>query len=127
MVMTIELPTVRLPKLTISPAVVDELLRVRFSGSADLDAEAALERYLPRVHGEALRLALPELIVDFTLLEFMSSGCFRHFVTWLGDVQELPAERQYRLRILSNEGLLWQRRSLKALKTFADALVKIET
>ncbi len=57
----------------------------------------------------------------------MSSSCFRTFVTWLSDVQDLPPERQYRIRLRSNATMLWQRRSLHALRCFAHDLVNIET
>jgi hypothetical protein len=102
-------------------------LHVRFGGNADLGAKNALEELLPRLHAEALRVAAAEVVIDFTGLEFMNSSCFRSFVGWVSDVQDLPPEKQYRIRLLSNSGMLWQRRSLHALKCFADDLIAIES
>ncbi len=38
--------------------------------------------------------------IDFTGLEFMNSSCFRSFVARVSDVQDLPPERQYRIRLV---------------------------
>jgi hypothetical protein len=55
------------------------------------------------------------------------SSCFRSFVSWLSDVQDLPPDQQDRIRRRSNSAMLWQRRSLHALKCFADDLVQVES
>jgi hypothetical protein len=122
-----ELPVVSSPTFAASSTVEEGALVVRFTGNADLAAKDALETLMPRVHAEALRLCSREVVIDFTALEFMNSSCFRSFVTWLSDVQDLPRAQQYAIRLLANSALLWQRRSLHALKTFADELVRIET
>jgi len=45
----------------------------------------------------------------------------------LAQVQELPADKQYRIHFVSNPSMHWQRRSLAALSCFAVNLVTIET
>jgi hypothetical protein len=102
-------------------------ITLRLAGNADLGVQDQLETLLPRLHSEALRVAAPEVVIDFTRLEFMNSSCFRNFVTWLSDVKDLPPERQYRIRLVANDTILWQRRSLHALRCFADELVTIES
>jgi hypothetical protein len=57
----------------------------------------------------------------------MNSSCFKIFVAWLAQVRDLDAAKQYRIHLLSNPNLLWQRRSLAALSCFAVDLVAIET
>ncbi len=114
------LPEVTTPTFSVSSSVEGDKLRVHFLGNADMAAKDALADLLPRVHAEAQRLGVEEVVVDFTWLEFMTSSCFRSFVTWVSDVQDLPPERQYHIRLVSNAGMLWQRRSLRALKCFAD-------
>jgi len=120
------LPLVSSPTFSASSTFEDQALIVRFTGNADLGAKSALEALLPRIHAEALRVGTPEVIIDFTGLEFMNSSCFRSFVSWLSEVQDLPVERQYRIRLIANSGMLWQRRSLHALKCFADELIRID-
>ena len=115
------------PSFSTATARDGDHITIRFFGNADLGAGDALELLLPRVHAEALRAGARVVTVDFTALEFMSSSCFRSFVSWVSDVQELPPEQQYRIVMRSNASMLWQRRSLHALKCFANELIDIET
>jgi len=96
-------------------------------GNADYAALDALEMLLTRVHTEARRLAVGEVIVDLRQLEFMNSSCFKSFVSWITDIQELEASLQYKVRFLSNPNLHWQKRSLHSLRCFAVELVTVET
>lgn len=105
----------------------DGAIRVRFTGTADVEAKPDLDNIVKAIHAEALRLAAPKVIVDFRELEFMNSSSFKVFVSWLSQVQELPTDKQYRIHLLSNPSLHWQRRSLAALSCFAVDLVTIET
>ncbi|HKE18275.1 MAG TPA: hypothetical protein VKB80_25530 [Kofleriaceae bacterium] len=120
-------PDIDDPTFAASSSFDGRALTVRLTGNADLATHGLLESLLPRVHSEALRVAAPEVVIDFTRLEFMNSSCFRSFVSWLSDVQDLPPERQYRVRLVANATMLWQRRSLHALRCFAHELVSIES
>jgi hypothetical protein len=102
-------------------------ITVRFSGTADLNAREQLENLLLGLHSEAQRLGVSEVAIDFRQLEFMNSSCFKGLVGWLSGVQDLEAEKQYRIRLLSKPEMLWQRRSLHALRCFAVDLISIET
>jgi len=102
-------------------------LTLALTGNADLNAKESLDALLPRVHEEAQRAAATEVIVDFRELEFMNSSCFKSFVTWINEVQELAPEKQYKIRLLSKPEMHWQRRSLHALRCFAVDVITIET
>ncbi len=97
-----------------------------FSGVAELDVRDALPQLLKRLHLEAQQLKIKEVMVDFHRLEFMNSSCFKGFVSWINDIQELAEDKQYRLRFRSNPEILWQRRSVHALKCFATDLITVE-
>jgi len=101
-------------------------IRARLLGNADMRAKDALEATLGKLHDEAMRLTVPEVVVDLHELEFMNSSCFKSFVAWISKVQELETEKKYMIRLLSKPELLWQRRSLHALRCFAVDLVTIE-
>lgn len=123
---------IELPKLSggvISAEATGDagIIRVRFSGTADLEAKEDLEVFVKKLHREAVRLSASKIIVDFRELEFMNSSCFKIFVAWLAQVRDLEAAQQYRIHLLSNPNQLWQRRSLAALSCFAVDLVAIET
>lgn len=94
-------------------------------GNADYAALDAVETLLTRLHVEAQRLAISETVVDLRQLEFMNSSCFRNFIGWITDIQELSAERRYKIRFLSNPKLHWQRRSIQSLRAFAVDLISV--
>lgn len=94
-------------------------------GNADYAALDALEMLLTRAHSEATRLKVSEMIVDLRQLEFMNSSCFKCFLSWITDIQELEPERQYKVKFLSNPQLHWQKRSLHSLRCFAVELITV--
>lgn len=125
--MNIELPKLSGGVISAEASADAGVVRVRFSGTADLEAKDDLEIFVKKLHREAVRLSATKVIVDFRELEFMNSSCFKIFVAWLAQVRDLEATQQYRIHLLSNPNLLWQRRSLAALSCFAVDLVAIET
>ena len=125
--MSLELPPVTTPVLSVDASIEETTIKIRFAGTADIEAKPELDEVVLKLHGEALRLAATRVVVDFRELEFMNSSSFKVFVSWLAMVQELDAARQYKIHLLSNPSLHWQRRSLAALSCFAVDLVTIES
>ena len=123
----IDIPKIDANDLRASPSFVDGQLSLAFAGSADSRSQAAIEAMLGKVHSEALRLGLPEVAIDFRDCDFVNSSCFKAFVVWLEQIQELDGPQQYRLRFYSDDTKAWQRRSLQALSCFAIELVHIES
>lgn len=123
---TLNFPPVQEGDLFIEATGVASSVSVRFAGTADMRAHAPLESLLPALHAEVTRFEATEVVVDFRKLEFMNSSCFKVFLTWLAKVQELDAERRYKLKFLSNGTIHWQKRSLEALRCFATDLVTVE-
>lgn len=97
----------------------------RFTGVAELPAVTPLASLLKSLHSAALESGVSHVVADFRALEFMSSACFKNMVTWITDIQDEPSNKQYRLIIRSNEAMLWQRRSMHALKAFATELIDV--
>lgn len=123
----IDIPNIDANDLRAAPSFVDGQLSVVFAGSADSRSQNAIEALLDRVHSEALRLKVPEVAVDFRDCDFVNSSCFKAFVVWLEQIQELESNDQYKLRFFSDDTKAWQRRSLQALSCFAIELVSIES
>ncbi len=94
-------------------------------GNADYAALDALDMLLERIHAEARRGSVKEAIIDLRQLEFMNSSCFKSFVSWITNIQELEAERQYKVKFLSNPQMHWQKRSLHSLRCFAVELITV--
>jgi hypothetical protein len=123
----IDIPKIDANDLRASPSFSDGQLSLSFAGSADSRSQSAIEVMLGKVHSEVLRLGLPEVAIDFRDCDFVNSSCFKAFVVWLEQIQELEADQQYRLRFYSDDTKAWQRRSLQALSCFAIELVHIES
>lgn len=95
-------------------------------GTADGAVDTSFGALLTRVHDAGVRAGAGEVVVDLTALEFMNSSCIKGIVTWLLSRRTLPDDRRYRVRILSNPALHWQRRSLKAISFFGGDDVAVE-
>lgn len=102
-------------------------LTVKLAGEGNLDAIDAIKTILTGAHAEAQRLAVKEVVVDLTELEFLNSSGIKHFVSWLREASLLPAEGAYAIRLVSSPLVPWQRRSLNALQCFAPKLLTIDT
>jgi len=122
----LNLPAASQGDFSVEANLQERAIMARFTGNADLRAREALEKFLVGLHAEAQRVAAEKVVVDFHRLEFMNSSCFKSFVTWIGEVQDLNADKQYRIHFRSNPEMLWQRRSLHALRCFAVDLITIE-
>lgn len=121
----VELPAVSVGDLTVSSRHEDEALVVRFSGNADMRVGDALDGVLSKVHALATARGLSRVDIDFVALEFMNSSCFKSFVTWISNARELEPDKRYAIRFLSKPEMLWQRRSLHALRCFAVDIISI--
>lgn len=123
----IDIPKIDANDLRAASSYVDGQLSLSFAGSADSRSQGAIEAMLDKVHAEALRLGVPEVAIDFRECDFVNSSCFKAFVVWLEQIQDLDEKKQYRLRFYSDDTKAWQRRSLQALSCFAIELVHIES
>jgi hypothetical protein len=123
----IDIPKIDANDLRAASNFADGQLLLSFAGSADSRSQGAIEQMLGKVHAEALRLGLPEVAIDFRECDFVNSSCFKAFIVWLEQIQELDEPQQYRLRFFSDDTKAWQRRSLQALSCFAIELVHIES
>lgn len=94
-------------------------------GNADYAALDALDMLLERVHAEAKRGGVKEAVVDLRQLEFMNSSCFKSFVTWITNIQDMATSEQYKVRFVSNPSMHWQKRSLHSLRCFAVDLISV--
>jgi anti-anti-sigma factor len=94
-------------------------------GNADYAAIDAVEKLLDKTHTEATRTNATDVVIDMRQLEFMNSSCFKCFVSWITEIQELPEAQQYKVKFQSNAQLHWQKRSLHSLRCFAVELITV--
>jgi hypothetical protein len=108
----------------VTTAFADGVVTARLMGEAGIQAHGALASLLVDVHASAVDQGADRVDIDFRMLEFMNSTCFKELVRWLAQLESAPGG--YRVRLLGTSDTHWQRRSLDALKCFAPALVAIE-
>jgi hypothetical protein len=121
------LSPVRKAGFSLEPMLNGSVLRVAFAGTGDMATVPVLASFLKHVHGEARRLGVLEVTFDLTELYFMNSSCFKSFVTWISQVASLDQKARYRIKFRTNQQLLWQRRSLEALRCLATDVISIES
>jgi hypothetical protein len=99
---------------------------VTLRGSADIGKANLLGTWFGQVHEALVSAGADSVQVDLRKLEFMSASAFNELLSWLGMITELPELRRYKLRLLSNPEIHWQRRSLKTLACFSVDLISVE-
>ena len=124
---TFDVPNIATDELR-TEAVLEEprAVKLRLVGTAESDAMTALNKLLKGLHEKAVEQGVREVTVDLRELEFMNSSCFKAFISWVGEVEELALERQYQIRFMSDPKKHWQERSLGALVCFATHLIRVE-
>jgi hypothetical protein len=120
----LELGGAKTSDFSCSPELTDHTLTVVFSGTGDVAVVEILGDYLKRLHVEASKLDVNQVVCDFRRLLFMNSSCFKAFVVWIDTVKN--AQRPYGIRFLTDPDMHWQRRSLEALRRLATSVVTIE-
>ncbi len=119
----IELPYVEEEGLTLGP-VPGAQGRVRFAGTGEAEGAAVLDRFLGLLHQQALARELREVTLELEELEFINSSCLKAMVAWIYKVD--TEGRPYKIRLLRDASLHWQRTSLATLQRLAPEVVVVE-
>jgi len=98
--------------------------RYRFAGTGEAEGAAVLDRFLSQLHQKALARELREVTLELTELEFINSSCLKAMVAWIYKVD--TEGRPYKIRLLRDPSLHWQRTSLATLQRLAPEVVTIE-
>jgi hypothetical protein len=118
-----ELPYVEEEGLTLGP-VPGVTGRVRFAGTGEAEGAAVLDRYLGGMHQHALARELREVVIELWELEFINSSCLKAMVAWIYKVD--TEGRPYKIRLLRDASLHWQRTSIATLQRLAPEIVIVE-
>lgn len=120
---TMDLPYVEEEGLMLGP-VPGAPGRFRFAGTGEAEGAAVLDRYLSQLHREAVASELDEVTLELPELEFINSSCLKAMVAWIYKVD--TEGRPYRIRLLRDASLHWQRTSVATLQRLAPEVVIIE-
>ncbi|KYF72698.1 hypothetical protein BE17_21370 [Sorangium cellulosum] len=107
----------------IEPALRDDTLGVKLTGTGDMAAVAPLDMFLKDMQSEAMRLRVSAVEFDVRALYFLNSSCLKAFISFISRLgsQGLRCKIQF----LTDARLGWQRRSLTALERMSPELVSI--
>ncbi len=101
-------------------------LGLRLEGFGEDADRGGLTQLLQTVHSEALQRQAKAVEVDVRELKFLSASCLKVLAGWLARLQDVPDERRYRVRFVTNLFLRWQQPSIGALVAFAPDVVMTE-
>lgn len=108
--MTFDVVDIASPDLVSETSVAAERIEARLVGCAEAVNHDDLTQYLDAVRRAAISTKAREVVLDVRSLEFMSAGCLRSLVAWLGDGQRVP---ECPVRVVWDPMQPWQRRSLR--------------
>jgi hypothetical protein len=95
-------------------------------GNAESSAADDLIGLFRRLHDECVRTGVRDVRIDLRDLEFMSSSCFKSFVSWVLQIEELSAGARYAVVLVQSPAHHWQERSLHALAAMGPDVISIE-
>lgn len=98
--------------------------RYRFAGTGEAEGAAVLDRFLGKLHEQALARELREVTLELAELEFINSSCLKAMVAWIYKVD--TGGRPYQIRLLRDSKLHWQRTSIATLQRLAPDVVIVE-
>jgi hypothetical protein len=122
----IAIPPVSSKSFSASGSQDGSSVRLKLSGSADMEVHAQLAQFLERLHEQVCEKRVGRVAADIRELYFMNSSCLKLLVVWMGRVAKLTDSSRYRVLFLTDSNLQWQRRTLEAMQAFAPAVVEIE-
>ncbi|WP_437592780.1 hypothetical protein [Sorangium sp. So ce1000] len=107
----------------IEPALRDDTLSVKLTGTGDMAASTPLSRYVKALEGEVVRLSVSTVEFDVRGLLFLSSSCLKAFIGFICSL--LGHGQKCRIRFVTDAQRTWQRRSLRPLDRMCPELVSI--
>ena len=98
--------------------------RFRFAGTGEAEGAEVLDRFLGQLHAYTLAHSLGEVTVELHELEFINSSCLKAMVAWIYKVDH--EGRPYKIRLVRDAALHWQRTSIATLQRLAPEVVVIQ-
>jgi len=108
-------------KFKIQVLSAPEGLKVIIAGSIEINnAEDLIVNYFEYLHNAILARRLQKIELDITKLLFINSTGISALVKWFSLLPQLPPEQFYKIEIIYNVNVIWQKNSLYVLKKIAE-------
>jgi hypothetical protein len=121
-----DIPSVEGSTFSATWLLAGQTVVVRISGNADSDAAPTLARFLERLHREAQRTKVAEVVFDFRELYFLTASCIKYLVAAVERVAAADARSQYKVRLVTAPTLRWQEQTVEMLCQVAPRVVHVE-
>ena len=95
-------------------------------GNADMAVHERVKAFLDALDQAVRAARAKEAVFELAELYFMNSSCLSLLLRFINGVVGLRSPEQYKVRFRSNPNLRWQRKSLAALRAYAQELVVVE-
>jgi hypothetical protein len=95
-------------------------------GNADMAVHERVKAFLDALDQAVRAARAKEAVFELGELYFMNSSCLSLLLRFINGVVSLRPSDQYKIRFRSNKNLRWQRKSLSALRAYAQELVVVE-
>lgn len=82
-----------------------------------------LDPYFTDFNEKAAKSGLKEITVDIRELSYLNSAGIRSLVDWILAMEELPADKKYKINILCSSQHQWQKTSINSLTFLSPSLV----
>ncbi len=102
-----------------------DALIVALTGNADMAAHDQLKVFLEDLHRTAAGLGVRETVLELQDLYFMNSSCLSLLLRLVNSVLQ-SKQSKYTVRFRLNPNLRWQKRSMDAIRSYAEDIVVIE-
>lgn len=99
---------------------------VWLKGNADMAVHEPLKTFLDAIERVAKSTHTTEAVFELEELYFMNSSCLSLLLRFVNGMMEAERSAPYRVRFRSNPKLRWQKKSLAALRAYAQELVVVE-
>jgi len=98
------------------------------SGMIDMrDPTLDILPYLLKIHEEVLKKSLKNIKADFTDLTFMNSSGIKTIISWIMKLNDVPAEKRYKINIIYNPNITWQESSIQVMQQLFPDFIVVET
>jgi hypothetical protein len=95
-------------------------------GNADMAVHERVKAFLDALDYAVRSARASEAVFEFGELYFMNSSCLSLLLRFINGVVGLRAADRYKVRFRSNHNLRWQKKSLAALRAYAQEIVFVE-
>jgi len=118
----------KLERVTITVGDDDSGLSIKMSGMIDMrDPTLDILPYLLKIHEEVLKKSLKNIKADFTDLTFMNSSGIKTIISWIMKLNDVPAEKRYKINIIYNPNITWQESSIQVMQQLFPDFIVVET